>query len=63
MEHALQVNKGNYIDNVHSNSQGRITRSVIDEKGYSQWYYKYAELKDLDISDWKKYLYNFKYVL
>ncbi|HHD2780350.1 TPA: hypothetical protein ACOTG6_001108 [Clostridium perfringens] len=44
------MNKGNYIDNVHSNSQGRITRSVIDEKGYSQWYYKYAELKDLDIS-------------
>ena len=35
----------------------------IDKNGYSKWHYKYAELKDLDISDWKKYLYNFKYVL
>ena len=26
----------------------------IDKKGYSQWHYKYAELKDLDISDWRK---------
>jgi len=47
---ALQVNKVNYIDNVHSNSNGWITRSVIDKKGYSQWHYKYAELKDLDMS-------------
>ena len=63
MGNALQVNKENYIDDVHSESKGWITRSVIDKKGYSQWHYKYAELKDLDISDWKKYLYNFKYVL
>ncbi|MBO3395965.1 DNA-binding response regulator, partial [Clostridium perfringens] len=25
------------------------TRSVIDKNGYSQWHYKYAELKDLDM--------------
>ena len=50
MGNALQVNKVNYIDNVHSNSKGWITRSVIDKKGYSQWHYKYAELKDLDMS-------------
>ena len=39
-----------YIDTIHSNSKGWITRSVIDENGYSQWHYKYAELKDLDMS-------------
>ncbi|MGU9008238.1 DNA-binding response regulator [Clostridium perfringens] len=50
MGNVLQVNKVNYIDNLHSNSNGWITRSVIDKKGYSQWHYKYAELKDLDMS-------------
>ncbi|BDU93781.1 TPA: DNA-binding response regulator [Clostridium perfringens] len=50
MGNALQVNKVNYIDNVHSNSKGWITRSVIDKNGYSQWHYKYAELKDLDMN-------------
>lgn len=35
---------------MHSNSKGWITRSVIDKKGYRQWHYKYAELKDLDMS-------------
>mgnify|MGYP001601924705 CR=1 FL=1 len=50
MEHALKFNKEGYIDNLHSNSKGWITRSVIDEKGYRQWHYKYAELKDLDMS-------------
>ena len=50
MGNELQVNKVNYIDNIHSNSKGWITRSVIDKKGYRQWHYKYAELKDLDIS-------------
>ena len=50
MGNALQVNKVNYIDNVHSNSKGWITRSVIDKKGYNQWHYKYAELKDLDMN-------------
>ena len=50
MGNVLQVNKVNYIDNLHSNSNGWITRSVIDKKGYSQWHYKYAEFKDLDMS-------------
>lgn len=56
MEHALKLNKINYIDNVHSNSKGWITRSVIDKKGYSQWHYKYAELKDLDMSGVKTFI-------
>ena len=56
MGNALQVNKVNYIDNLHSNSNGWITRSVIDKKGYSQWHYKYAELKDLDMSDENIYI-------
>ena len=49
MENALKLNKKNYIDNIHSRSKGWITRSVIDKNGYSQWHYKYAELKDLDM--------------
>lgn len=53
MVNVLKVNKINYIDNVHSKSKGWITRSIIDKKGYSQWHYKYAELKDLDMSDEK----------
>ena len=53
MRNALKLKKMNYIDNVHSNSKGWITRSVINKKGYSQWHYKYAELKDLDMSDEK----------
>ena len=57
MGNALQVNKVNYIDNVHSNSKGWITRSVINKKGYSQWHYKYAELEDLDISGEKYIIY------
>ncbi|MBI6069662.1 DNA-binding response regulator, partial [Clostridium perfringens] len=46
MRNALNLNKMNYIYNIHSRSKGWITRSVIDKKGYSQWHYKYAELKD-----------------
>ncbi|HBZ6548692.1 TPA: DNA-binding response regulator [Clostridium perfringens] len=50
MEHALKLNKEGYIDNLHSNSKGWITRRVIDKNGYSQWHYKYTELKELDMS-------------
>ncbi|MDU7549923.1 MAG: DNA-binding response regulator [Clostridium perfringens] len=56
MRNALKLNKMNYIDNIHSRSKGWITRSVIDKKGYSQWHYKYAELKDLDMSDENIYI-------
>ena len=56
MINALKLNKKNYIDNIHSRSKGWITRSVIDKKGYSQWHYKYAELKDLDMSDENIYI-------
>ncbi|XZN45704.1 DNA-binding response regulator (plasmid) [Clostridium perfringens] len=47
---ALKLNTIGYIFNLHSNSKGWITRSVIDKNGYKQWHYKYAELKDLDMS-------------
>lgn len=47
---ALKVKKVEYIDKVHGNSKGWITRSCIDENGYSQWHYKYAELKETDLA-------------
>ena len=50
MGQALKVKKVEYIDKVHGNSKGWITRSCIDEKGYSQWHYKYAELKEVDLT-------------
>ncbi|EGT3614302.1 DNA-binding response regulator [Clostridium perfringens] len=50
MVEELKLNRVSYIDNLHSNSKGWITRSVIDKNGYKQWHYKYAELKDLDMS-------------
>ncbi|EHK2407887.1 DNA-binding response regulator [Clostridium perfringens] len=56
MGNALKLNKMNYIDNIHSRSKGWITRSVIDKKGYSQWHYKYAELKHLDMRDENIYI-------
>ncbi len=49
MGQALKVEKVEYIDKVHGNSKGWITRSCIDENGYSQWHYKYAELKETDL--------------
>ena len=50
MGQAIKINKVEYIDKVHGNSKGWITRSCIDENGYSQWNYKYAELKETDLT-------------
>ncbi len=50
MGQALKVKKVEYIDKVHGNSKGWITRSCIDENGYSQWHYKYLELKETDLT-------------
>ncbi|MEN8435948.1 DNA-binding response regulator (plasmid) [Clostridium septicum] len=50
MGQAIKKNKVEYIDKVHGNSKGWITRSCIDENGYSQWHYKYAELKEVDLT-------------
>lgn len=50
MGQAIKINKGEYIEKVHGNSKGWITRSCIDENGYSQWHYKYAELKETDLA-------------
>ena len=50
MGQAIKKNKVEYIDKVHGNSKGWITRSCIDENGYSQWHYKYAELKETDLT-------------
>ena len=50
MGQAIKRNKLEYIEKVHGNSKGWITRSCIDENGYSQWHYKYAELKETDLT-------------
>ena len=50
MGQAIKKNKVEYIDRVHGNSKGGITRSCIDENGYSQWHYKYAELREVDLT-------------
>ena len=50
MGQAIKINKVEYIDRVHGNSKGWITRSCIDENGYSQWHYKYAELREVDLT-------------
>ena len=50
MGQAIKKNKVEYIDKVHGNSKGWITRSCIDENGYSQWHYKYKELKETDLT-------------
>ena len=50
MGQAIKKNKVEYIDRVHGNSKGWITRSCIDENGYSQWHYKYAEFKEVDLT-------------
>mgnify|MGYP001099531890 CR=1 FL=1 len=50
MGQAIKKNKVEYIDKVHGDSKGWITRSCIDENGYSQWHYKYLELKETDLT-------------
>ena len=50
MGQAIKKNKVEYIDRVHGNSKGWITRSCIDENGYSQWHYKYAEHREVDLT-------------
>ena len=50
MGQAIKKNKVEYIDKLHGNSKGWITRSCIDENGYSQWHYKYAELKEVNLT-------------
>lgn len=37
-----------YIDIVHGNSEGWITRAQISDKGYKQWHYKHMELVQLE---------------
>lgn len=56
MGQALKLNKESYIDKLHSKSKGWITRSVIDKNGYSQWHYKYVELKGLDLTGENVYI-------
>ena len=50
MGQAIKRKEIEYIDRVHGDSKGWITRSCIDENGYSQWHYKYAELKEVDLT-------------
>lgn len=48
--YAFKFNTEDYINKIHSDSKGWITRSVIDDNGYKQWHYKYAQLKDLEFT-------------
>ena len=50
LEYAFKFNTDDYINKIHSDSKGWITRSVIDGNGYKQWHYKYAQLKDLEFT-------------
>ena len=50
LEYAFKFNTEDYINKIHSDSKGWITRSVIDDNGYRQWHYKYAQLKDLEFT-------------
>lgn len=50
LEYAFKFNTEDYINKIHSDSKGWITRSVIDDNGYKQWHYKYAQLKDLEFT-------------
>ena len=56
MGQAIKKNKVEYIDKVHGDSKGWITRSCIDENGYSQWHYKYKELKETDLTEENIYI-------
>ena len=56
MGQAIKSNEVEYIDKVHGNSKWWITRSCIDENGYSQWHYKYAELKETDLAGENVYI-------
>ena len=56
MGEAIKKNKVEYIDKVHGDSKGWITRSCIDENGYSQWHYKYKELKETDLTEENIYI-------
>lgn len=56
LEQALKLDTLSYIDNLHSNSKGWITRSIINNKGYRQWHYKYTELTNLDLTGENNYI-------
>lgn len=56
MGYAFKFNTEDYINKIHSDSKGWITRSVIDDNGYKQWHYKYAQLKDLDFTGGNIYI-------
>ena len=61
MGNALQVNKVNYIDNVHSNSKGWITRSVIDSGRGMYLIWLINKVPSQALALWKaiqEYLYN-----
>ena len=45
----------NYLDTLHSNSQGWITRAEISDN-YKQWHYKYLELLEQDFAGENVYI-------
>ena len=45
-----------YIDRVHGNSQGWITKATISSDGYNQWHYKYKDLIELKFDEDNVYI-------
>lgn len=47
---ALKLNKLDYLNAVHCNSKGWITKAVIDKDNYNQWHYKFIDLSKMDLT-------------
>ena len=45
-----------YINIVHGNSEGWITKATISKDGYNQWHYKYLQLLDLKYEEDNVYI-------
>lgn len=62
-----QENKGSlspsikYINIIHENSDGWVTKAKISDKGHKQWHYKYKDLIELKFDE--DNIYHSKYLL
>ena len=45
-----------YINTVHGNSEGWITKATISSDGYKQWHYKYLQLLELKVEEDNVYI-------
>lgn len=46
----------NYLENIHGNSKGWITKAEINKKNFKQWHYKYLELIKQDFNKENVYI-------